>query len=133
MLSYSSSAQVKAGLFISGFLILMCMVTSTWHHLTLPCYQVHAQKYRRARLPRPCRPLDARSVLFPVDKSQCTEPMAGTVLLGCVLHLRVTQRQSNLAKAGLERMPFLKGVDHALVRQDIGSSAEFEPSLSPDL
>ena len=30
-------------------------------------------------------------------------------------------------------MPFLRGGDHALVRQDIGSSAELEPSLSPDL
>jgi len=65
--------------------------------------------------------------------TQATEPMVGTVLLGCILYVCRAERQSKLGKVGLERMPFLKGRDHALVRQDIGSSAKFEPSLSPDL
>lgn len=88
MLSYSSLTQVKAGLFIFGFQILMCMVNRAWHHLMLPRYQVQAQKYGRARLPRPCRPPHAQAKAL----TQAAEPTAGTALLGCILHLRITQR-----------------------------------------
>lgn len=113
MLLYLPLAQVKAGMLGFGVWILMCTVASAWHHFTLPCYQVHAKKYRRARLPRRCRPPDARSVLFPFEKRQCTKPgnraRGKHCAVGCIPHLHIAQRQSKLAKVWLERMPFPRG------------------------
>lgn len=75
--------------------------------------QDHAQKYRRARLPGPAGPRTLAQFSFLLTRAnaltQATEPMAGALLLGCILHLCTTRRPRKLAKVGLERMPFLKG------------------------
>lgn len=107
MLSYSSLAEVKAGLFHFGVQILMCMVSRAGPHLTLLCYTGLMHRNTESSAPH---------ALQSPGHSLCSHPCcqesrhcAGR-LHPAFLHYR------ELGKVGLETMPFLSGGDHVLLR-----------------